>query len=583
MLVYVVAASLLLTTCNSFHLSITKNNHKLKNNPTFLNQPNQKTQEKSLSTLLKARSNNNEESKKKNIVVLSPPGGIGQISAIESVKLGASVCWFIVSNPSNSNDKVKLSSDVYNTYKDNIKIVGSTYENAASQSSVDSIVSSMNNKIDGLICTMDGIETKDLDEYNAWVDAVKSITSKISSYSKTKVAIASLDDKTFDRKSKFDIGNLFKGDNVDSLEEAIGINDDNTVVLYYGDLFGVPDSSDDSSPFQGGPRRDPIVRDEYTMRLIRLDALPVYNEEDDDDNSEEEVSKLLKLSPRTSRLSIGEASAAYLLSDTVDNTKRRQEFLLSSTKGLYPLSLLDWNMEFNKVITTSSPSLSIKQQLDFDNEILSIKFGTIPSIKRFFDWLETKWAPAILRSYDIAGIRVGERPVSTVRVGEDIISILFQTLDTKTYESTSVGKLIISLDRNNNDNPTIIVKREVTDSNFLESITSGKKKRKNKKNLFQGEDVLLRSLEDASNQAIEKKLATKITAVEEEPIVSLQSPQPVVVQSTSSTPQTGPKSKGARRSLERSRGSTTSRSSKSRRKKQKPSAANTIDDKDAFQ
>merc|ERR1712183_1058256 len=113
-------------TCHSFHLSITKNTYKLRNNLTFLKE------DKSFSTLLEATSNNNEE-KKKNIVVLSPPGGIGQISAIESVKLGASVCWFIVSNPSNTDDKVKLSSTVYNTYKDDIQIVGSTYENAASQ------------------------------------------------------------------------------------------------------------------------------------------------------------------------------------------------------------------------------------------------------------------------------------------------------------------------------------------------------------------------------------------------------------------------------------------------------------------
>ena len=33
------------------------------------------------------------------------------------------------------------------------------------------------------------------------------------------------------------------------------------------------------------------------------------------------------------------------------------------------------------------------------------------SIKRFFDWLETKWPPATLRSYDIARMREGERPV----------------------------------------------------------------------------------------------------------------------------------------------------------------------------
>jgi len=546
-----------LFSCYSFHLSIS--NNKLKNSVTFFN-PQTTT-----SPLILKATQDNGETPKKNIVVISPPGGIGQISAVESVKQGASVYWFIISNPS-STKNVRLSSDVWNTYKDNIQIAGSTYENAASQKSIDSILS-WSSKIDGLVCTLDGIETKDLDEYNGWKDAIYSITQKISPSTKTKVAIASLDDKTFDRKSKFSIGNLLKGDDADSLEEAIGIEDDNTVVFYHGDLFGVPDSSDDSSPFQGGPRRDPILRDEYTMRLIRLDAIPV--EEDDEDAAEEEVSKLLKLSPRTSRLSIGEASAAYLASD-VAGTKERQEILLSSTKGLYQLSQEDWNLEFDKVVRTSSSS---KQPLNLNGELLTIPFGSIPSTKRFVDWLETKWAPAILRSYDIAGIRVGERPVSTVRTSEDEFNILFQTLDTNTFQSTSIGKLIISLSQD--ENPVVVVKREITNKDFLEAVTNDKSKRK-KKNIFQGEAVLLRSLEDASNQAVEKGLATKITAVvEEEPVVQ----QPVVVQSAPvpASPQTGPKSKGARRSLERSRGST-SRSSKGRKRKETP-----IDEKDAFQ
>ena len=77
-------------------------------------------------------------------------------------------------------------------------------------------------------------------------------------------------------------------------------------------------------------------------------------------------------------------------------------------------------------------------------------------MKRFFDWLQTNWPPAILRSYDVAGTREVELPVSTVRVSEDIVSILFQTLDAKPYESTSIGKFIMSLDRNNNDDPSTI-------------------------------------------------------------------------------------------------------------------------------
>ena len=80
---------------------------------------------------------------------------------------------------------------------------------------------------------------------------------------------------------------------------------------------------DYSSPFQGGTMHDPIVRAEHAMSLMRLDSLPVCNEEDDDDNSEEDASNLLCASPQTSRLSISEASAACLLSDTVDTTEPR--------------------------------------------------------------------------------------------------------------------------------------------------------------------------------------------------------------------------------------------------------------------
>ena len=58
----------------------------------------------------------------------------------------------------------------------------------------------------------------------------------------------------------------------------------------------------------------------------------------------------------------------------------------------------------------------------------------------------------MLRSYDVAGKRESEIPVSTVRVSEDMISILFQTRCAKPYESISIGNLITSLDRNNNDN-----------------------------------------------------------------------------------------------------------------------------------
>ena len=44
-------------------------------------------------------------------------------------------------------------------------------------------------------------------------------------------------------------------------------------------------------------------------------------------------------------------------------------------------------------------------------QLFSASFGSVPSVDRLTDWVATKWAPAVTKTYDIAGFRVSERPV----------------------------------------------------------------------------------------------------------------------------------------------------------------------------
>ena len=44
-------------------------------------------------------------------------------------------------------------------------------------------------------------------------------------------------------------------------------------------------------------------------------------------------------------------------------------------------------------------------------QLFSASFGSVPSVERLTDWVATKWAPAVMKTYDIAGFRVSERPV----------------------------------------------------------------------------------------------------------------------------------------------------------------------------
>jgi len=128
-------------------------------------------------------------------------------------------------------------------------------------------------------------------------------------------------------------------------------------------------------------------------------------------------------------------------------------------------------------------------------------FASVPSVPKLADWLNLKWAPAVLGSYDIAGIRVGARPVYATRVespeeGSEAVEIVWQEL-INFEETVSVGKMTIIV-----SDKSIVASRKVIDGTMGIKLDPGKP--------FPGEKVLVRRLADAAGQAVEKGLAVKV-------------------------------------------------------------------------
>lgn len=175
-----------------------------------------------------------------------------------------------------------------------------------------------------------------------------------------------------------------------------------------------------------------------------------------------------------------------------------------------------------------------------------------------------------MRTYDIAGIRVGARPVYASRTSPNSVEIVWQQL--VNFESKTVGKMKI----------------DVSDSGWVASRIAGDASQgfgKVSLKPLSGEDILIRSLADAASQAVEKGLATKSKVkkakktTETKAATTIQQTSTVVssgsVPPTASAPSvsSGPRS-GASRSSERSRGS--------RKKKASPPPSN-IDSEQGFQ
>jgi hypothetical protein len=189
---------------------------------------------------------------------------------------------------------------------------------------------------------------------------------------------------------------------------------------------------------------------------------------------------------RSSRLAIGEA--AVRMATNSMNIKSGIDVCLTSLRGMESPGDEEWSEEFARAMDAMEKSKG--------GELFSTAFGSVPSIERLADWLATKWAPAVLKTYDIAGIRVGARPVYATRIGESKIEIVWQEL--KEFKTNFVGKMVIEV-----TDTGITAKRGAGDASAGYGSVSSKP--------LAGEDILVRRLADAATQAMEKGLAKKVS------------------------------------------------------------------------
>jgi hypothetical protein len=147
----------------------------------------------------------------------------------------------------------------------------------------------------------------------------------------------------------------------------------------------------------------------------------------------------------------------------------------------------EWNAEFSRALSMlSSPSGGAI--------LFNAEFASVPSTSRLAEWISAKWAPAILRSYEIAGTRVGARPVYATH-SDNTVEIVWQ--DLVDFNPVTCGKMIIEVENNG-----ITATRGGGDASKGFGSVSMKP--------LPGEDILVRRLADAAAQAVEKGLAVKV-------------------------------------------------------------------------
>jgi hypothetical protein len=236
-------------------------------------------------------------------------------------------------------------------------------------------------------------------------------------------------------------------------------------------------------------------------------------------------------SARSCRHSVGEAAALMALGKV--KVAPGQDVCISSQMGSEPASFDTWEKEFERVQEMLASG---------STQLFQTDFASVTSVDRLAEWLATKWAPAVLRTYDIASIRKGARPVYATRQG-DTVEIVWQQLVDFKSGTTTVGKMLIQV-----TNEGLIAKRGPGDASKGFGTVSTKP--------LQGEDVLVGRLVEAASQAVDKGLATKPRQIKPE---QTRKPEPEVVsvtsiQSSGTVTEQGPRQTGARRSKERARG-----------------------------
>lgn len=435
------------------------------------------------------------------LVVVSPPGGVGEVAAVKAASMGASVRWFVVGSGDEGEQKqVILAPYALEEIAEaggEVQLAGADAPDlllaASDPQSAIPAVSTWCGTADSLVCAFDAsLPSKKSPEAAAkeklWKAAVKVAAREASAgISGKKIAVLAADDNPGDETEEggggvggFVGGFLKKGEKVEvpeTLATAMA-NDPTTIIsLRYGQLFGIPESSPDFSAFVGGPLKEPELCEEYYTRSIRVDPTVSVS-----------GNIMMGETTRSSRHAVGEAAALMALERLT--ASGGLDVCLTSLRGSDPVGIEEWQKELDRVASMSTASVSGNSVPLFATE-----FSSVPDITRLTDWLASKWAPAVLRTYEIASIRVGGRPVYATKVDDTTVEIVWQQL--VNFESTNTGKMVLTV-----SDTGLVASRAPGDASKDYGSLS--------RTPLAGEDVLVRRLAEAASQAIEKGLAKKV-------------------------------------------------------------------------
>jgi hypothetical protein len=231
-----------------------------------------------------------------------------------------------------------------------------------------------------------------------------------------------------------------------------------------------------------GPRKEPQIREEYTMMAVRMD--PTLSVSGNTMSMGSGYSGTV-----SSRLALGEAAARMAQRSIQFNDG--MDVSLTSQRGTEAPTTGEWEEEFARVAEMASAGPSGSSSV----LLFKAAFENVPDSERLADWIATKWAPAVMRTYDIAGIRIGARPVFASRAGEGLVEIVWQQL--VDFKSQTIGTMQIRV-----TDTAIVATRGPGDAGAGFGSVS--------MTPLNGEDVMVRRLADAASQAIEKGLAVKV-------------------------------------------------------------------------
>mmetsp|Transcript_19418 Transcript_19418/g.42205 ORF Transcript_19418/g.42205 Transcript_19418/m.42205 type:complete len:545 (+) Transcript_19418:209-1843(+) len=498
------------------------------------------------------------------IVVVSPPGGVGEVAAVKAACLGAAVRWFVISDPGEDDNGIASSASVVTlapqALRDiadasgSLELAGAKVQDLTKGGESErSAVSQWCGAADGLICTYDGAENGKSGDPKGFRAALRLAANEASkAVAGPQVAVLSAEDDLEDNNAEIKsndeesggisnlVGSLLGGGAVSTpstLPRSLSASNSGDIcVVRHGELFGIAESSPEFSPLIGGPRREPVITEEYTMRTVRVDPFVVSG------NVMGSSSQL-----KSCRHSVGESAALFatkklsIPTSSSDSSKRSPAVIsISSQSGTDKCTLEQWEEELDRVqgLVDSGKASALFSSQDM----------IVEDTERLADWLATKWAPTVMKTYEIAGIRIGGRPVAAMRSGEGKVDISWQEL--VNFDSVTVGKMILEVSKDG-----ITATRGPGDASKGYGAVSTMP--------LNGEDVLVRRLAEAASQAMDKGLAKKVrrkkpvkAAVEApKPVSSLQSAGSVVnTKPPAPESSAGPRQAGARRSTPRDRG-----------------------------